>query len=476
MGSSASKPNCAPVSATLTSSVIIRTRNEAHSISRALSCVDQQTHSPKEIIVVDSGSTDGTPDRIAGFAGISQCAVKIVRIHPEEFSFGFSANAGAAAASGDILVYVSAHAFPRNNHWLEELTVPFLKNPRLAGVSGAQNGKPVGLVNDQCSSLIIDEEYFQNNWSSFFQSHYYCPGLHLANSAIRRDVWLRSPFNSLLSGLEEKEWSKRVLAAGYQICLLRAADVQHVHSESPWRKFIRSFREHRAAWKFLPIQYNERDLFSEVALLLKRRRRKHSTTSPKDSLIYLAGKYIGLQYDAFPLVLSRLITRELLKIHPVESFMRTILHIQDALQGRKNISWAVVGSYSLWLQGFITGQFPRDIDILVDSEQTLSLLESKLQPYITRERIRTLEKGGEQTQFKIHGVLVEIFYALDDRLQCKRWLQDCITLEVRRRNIPCISVKGELEIRKALITIRGKKAGEEDKIRSLEHHLEKDRK
>jgi len=41
-------------------SVVIPTYNRAHTLSRAISCVLNQTYLPKEIIVVDDGSTDNT--------------------------------------------------------------------------------------------------------------------------------------------------------------------------------------------------------------------------------------------------------------------------------------------------------------------------------------------------------------------------------------------------------------------------------
>ena len=42
-------------------SVIIPTWNRAHTLARALDSVQAQSLAPHEIIVVDDGSTDGTP-------------------------------------------------------------------------------------------------------------------------------------------------------------------------------------------------------------------------------------------------------------------------------------------------------------------------------------------------------------------------------------------------------------------------------
>lgn len=48
-------------------SVIIPTYNRAHVLGRALDSVLAQTYSPMEVIVVDDGSTDTTPELLADY-------------------------------------------------------------------------------------------------------------------------------------------------------------------------------------------------------------------------------------------------------------------------------------------------------------------------------------------------------------------------------------------------------------------------
>jgi prophage antirepressor-like protein len=80
---------------------------------------NQKTSSEIEIILVDSGSTDNTV-KIAEKEGVI-----IVSITPEEFSFGYALNIGCEKATGDILLFASAHVYPVYNNWIEKILEPF---------------------------------------------------------------------------------------------------------------------------------------------------------------------------------------------------------------------------------------------------------------------------------------------------------------------------------------------------------------
>ena len=74
-------------------SIVVRARNEEEHIGKLLFGIMQQTIKDPEIILVDSGSTDGT------LAVASQFPVKIVHIHPKDFTFGRSLNHGSLLPS-----------------------------------------------------------------------------------------------------------------------------------------------------------------------------------------------------------------------------------------------------------------------------------------------------------------------------------------------------------------------------------------
>ena len=86
-----------------------------------------------EIVVVDSGSSDGTAELAERFG----CTV--VRIPNSEFSHSHARNLGADNARGDLLLFTVQDAYPAGDHWLHSLAValtqPTASGDRLAAVS-----------------------------------------------------------------------------------------------------------------------------------------------------------------------------------------------------------------------------------------------------------------------------------------------------------------------------------------------------
>ena len=87
-------------------SLVIRAYNEAKHLGRLLDGIQQQTIQEVEVILVDSGSTDGTLEIAA------QYPLQVQRISAQEFTFGRSLNRGIAAASSEWVVIASAHVYP----------------------------------------------------------------------------------------------------------------------------------------------------------------------------------------------------------------------------------------------------------------------------------------------------------------------------------------------------------------------------
>jgi glycosyltransferase involved in cell wall biosynthesis len=223
----------ASVRTRLGASVLIRTRNEARLIGECLAAVLSQDGVDVEVIVLDSGSTDGTVDIARRFP------VCLMTIPAEHFSYGYSLNVGFEAAEHAYLVALSGHAIPLSQRWLARLLSHF-QDPRVAGVSGPEVNRwnpppPPGVVQ------LRRETFFDRPGGGF--SNF--------NSAIRRAAWEMVPYHEGLSYGEDKEWAWRLVERGAAILVDNEAAVQHEHLEALGDVWRRARREAlgQAAWR-----------------------------------------------------------------------------------------------------------------------------------------------------------------------------------------------------------------------------------
>jgi len=210
-------------------SLIIRCYNEAEHIGKLLHGISEQTIDDYEIVLVDSGSTDGTLE-IAEEFGVDT----ITYIDPEDFSFGRALNYGCEKANGEFCVIASAHVYPKRDDWLERLLEKF-HDEEVALVYGKQRGNEVTTFSEN----QIFKQWFPDH-DIERQPHPFCNN---ANAAIRRDVWKEYPYNEHLTGLEDVDWAKRVQADGYEISYASEAEIVHVHDETASEVFNRYRRE-----------------------------------------------------------------------------------------------------------------------------------------------------------------------------------------------------------------------------------------
>ena len=94
-------------------SVIIPVKNEALKIRACIDGILQQTVSVKEIIVIDSGSTDDTVAILKKYKEVS-----LVEIPSTEFNHGETRNLGVQQARGDFVLLTGGDARPYNKFWI----------------------------------------------------------------------------------------------------------------------------------------------------------------------------------------------------------------------------------------------------------------------------------------------------------------------------------------------------------------------
>lgn len=206
-------------------SVVIRVRDEAESLGRLLGLLAGQTE-PHEVIVVDSGSADGSV-AVARAAGARVESVAA-------FTFGGALNVGTAAAAADVVVALSAHAFPRDAGWLGRM-VAALVDPSVACAYGPTHdavGDPLRAPVRQDAALALAHPLW---------------GYSNGAGAFRRELWAQRGFREDMPGSEDREWALWALRERGCACVLDPAlAVDHDHSRDGLRtSFARYAREAR---------------------------------------------------------------------------------------------------------------------------------------------------------------------------------------------------------------------------------------
>jgi glycosyltransferase involved in cell wall biosynthesis len=193
-------------------SIIIRTKNEERWISSCLQKVFSQTYKNIEVILVDNGSSDQTLNRAKEYP------VKVVTI--DDFYPGKAINLGIKEAQGEYIVCLSGHCIPVNEYWLEHL-LKDIDDPKIAGIYGRQEPFSFSSPLDKRDLLTLFVLYKKRQVKDHF--------FHNANSAFRKEVWKKYPFNEDVTNVEDRIWGKRVIDEGFNILYEPNASVYHWH-------------------------------------------------------------------------------------------------------------------------------------------------------------------------------------------------------------------------------------------------------
>ena len=218
-------------------SIIIPVLNGGEGMRQCLEAISrQETSEEYEIVVVDSGSTDGTQDLARSFGA------RVHEIPPHEFNHGGTRNTGAELAEGDTLVFTVDDALPVGNNWLEDLTRPLRSENDIAATCGRQ------VAHEDATppqGYYIDYRYGPeariNRASS--DEEMAVVGILLSNvsSAMRREIWEQYRFSPDIMIAEDWDLARRVLLDGHAIAYVPEAVVKHSHRYSLPEAFRRYF-------------------------------------------------------------------------------------------------------------------------------------------------------------------------------------------------------------------------------------------
>lgn len=217
-------------------SIIILTKNGEkyfRSLLDGLYC--QKKIERTEIIVIDSGSADGTL-KIA-----SEYAVTLAQIPPEEFGHGRTRNLGARLARGEFLMYLPQDATPVGSDWLNALLLPF-GDPAVAGVYCRQVPRSDASAMEKCFLLDTYSQQYRvktlgrTEDISLAQCFFSTVG-----GVIRASLWRDHPFREDVIMSEDQAWSKEVMCSGHSIVYQPAAELLHSHQYGIVDIFRRNF-------------------------------------------------------------------------------------------------------------------------------------------------------------------------------------------------------------------------------------------
>ncbi len=226
-----------------TVSIVVLMKNAAGYLDDLVKALaDQKGCGETELVVVDSGSTDGSVSRISSLCRESQLELNLSSVEPRDFGHGKTRNSAVRNARGEIVALLSQDALPASESWLANLIGP-LGHDGVAGVFGRQVPRPgTGL----CETLFYDMTYpaqhrriTREDASSFSNQNLFFSNV---NSALRKSLALEFPFREDLVMSEDQLWGRTVLQNGYSIVYEPNAPVLHSHIYSLPELFKRYFQ------------------------------------------------------------------------------------------------------------------------------------------------------------------------------------------------------------------------------------------
>ena len=215
----------------------------------------QELDGDLEVIVIDSGSTDGTAELLR-----SQ-PVRLIEIPNAEFNHGLTRNRGIQEAGGEIVVLATQDARPYDSHWLRALVECF-DDPQVAGAYSGQMPRADAspFIKERLShwaaaqpeprvQRVDDREEFE---ALAPLEKLQRVAFDNVSSSVRRSVAVEIPFRRRQFG-EDLDWGHRAILAGHKIVFQPHSRVVHSHNKSIWYEFKRVYLDHQNLHRLLGV-------------------------------------------------------------------------------------------------------------------------------------------------------------------------------------------------------------------------------
>ncbi|WP_028992027.1 glycosyltransferase family 2 protein [Thermoanaerobacter thermocopriae] len=288
-------------------SVIIPTLNCENVIGLLLEKLWNQTMKPLEVIVIDSESDDKTRE-VARKGGAN-----VIKIKRKDFNHGGTRNLAAEHSAGDILVFLTQDALPRNEYFLENLIKP-LEDPMIAASYGRQVPRDEAIPTEKFSRLFnyppedkikskdeikttgIKTFFFTNVCSAIKKKEFYEVGKFPDNTILNEDMILAS----------------KLILKGYKIAYVSTAEVLHSHNYGLKKQFQRNFDigvsliENDFILKYVSAESEGiRFLINELKYLIEKKQFFWIPYAITENGSRFIGYRLGLKHKSIPLFLKK---------------------------------------------------------------------------------------------------------------------------------------------------------------------------
>jgi len=217
--------------------VVIPTFNGGAHMAETVDAVLSQRLPPGdelELLVIDSGSTDGTLDILRGYGE----RLHLLTIPNAEFGHGRTRQRAAELARGRYIVFLSQDATPAHDEWLTAMVEPLAASEGVGYVLGAQIPRPDCPLTIRREVTTTFERVAAGGTP--FADRFFSD----VNAAVRRDLLLGPvPFRDVPYA-EDQALAADMRAAGYTRAYAPRGQVHHSHDLSPRAYFARKRDEY----------------------------------------------------------------------------------------------------------------------------------------------------------------------------------------------------------------------------------------
>ena len=312
--------------------VAIPVLNGARHLDEVLEAVRaQRIDRELEILIVDSGSTDGSVEIARRHGAV------VHEIPKSEFSHGGTRNRMMAMARGEHVAFLTQDATPAHDRWLSALLEGFDQAGDVAAVFGPHDARP-----DASHMIKSEMERHFASWGhgreidvqrldpspAGIEAYRGFPGqitfLSDVNCAIARWAWERVPYREVPYA-EDQLLGRELIEAGFAKVFHPDARVLHSHDYPPVEFFRRYFDEFRSLREVLGFRqpWGPRQTLRDVRGLVGADKRwleaqgvhgrelvRPLVTSGRHHAGRMAGSIIGTRADRLPAALRRVLSLE----------------------------------------------------------------------------------------------------------------------------------------------------------------------